>query len=239
MQRSGIRPSAGVAAVLALALSGCGSAKPRPPLGAGHERLPAGTQTLDLVAREDAVGGLQHLPRIELTVPAGWFNYRGWALLKGGRGDSIAVSFWDVDQVYPTPCKWKYESMLDPGRGIGGLASALARQPLRNATMPRSIDLAGFRGKYLEWSVPAGISFDWSAPQKAWFPRCDEGTFQSWTARGWNSDRYQQAPGQVDQLWILDVNGERLLIDASRGPHTTAAERAELAGVVDSIRFVE
>lgn len=57
-------------------------------------------------------------------------------------------------------------------------------------------------------------------------------------ARGWNGDRYQQAPGQSDRLWILDVNGERLLIDASYGPHVTAADRAELAAVVDSIRFL-
>lgn len=34
------------------------------------------------------------------------------------------------------------------------LASALANQPLRNATAPTDIELAGFRGKYLKLSVP-------------------------------------------------------------------------------------
>jgi len=36
---------------------------------------------------------------------------------------------------------------------------------------------------------------------------------ESWTANGWSGDRYQQRPGQVDRIWILDVDGERLVVD--------------------------
>ena len=43
----------------------------------------------------------------------------------------------------------------------------------------------------------------------------------------------------MDRLWILDVDGERLVIDASTLPDATAEDRAELERVVDSIRFLD
>ena len=58
--------------------------------------------------------------------------------------------------------------------------------------------------------------------------------------KSWNDaigDRYQQGPGQVDRLWILDVEGNRLLIDATYMPAATEQDRAELAMVVNSILF--
>ncbi len=112
-------------------------------------------------------------------------------------------------------------------------------QPLRNATAPTDVVLGGFRGKYLEWSVPTDIAFDKAHKDLALFPDCDEKTFQSWTARGWNSDRHQQAPGQVDRIWILDVNGERLVIDASYLPGAKADDRVELDKIIHSIRFLD
>ena len=99
--------------------------------------------------------------------------------------------------------------------------------------------LAGFRGKYLELSVPTDINFDEAREGLALFPHCDEATFQSWTANGWSGDRYQQRPGQVDRIWILDVDGERLVVDAFYLAEATPEDRAELERVVDSIRFLD
>src|SRR5918992_1111073 len=110
------------------------------------------------------------------------------------------------------------EGPLDAGRYRLDLAQALVDVPLRNAAEPSDVTLDGYSGKYLEWSVPADIDFE----------DCDEGFFESWTATGWASDRYQQAPGQVDQLWILDINGSRLVIDAFSMPYATAEEGAEI-----------
>ena len=41
----------------------------------------------------------------------------------------------------------------------------------------------------------------------------------------------------VDRLWILDVDGERLVVDAMYMPTTYASDRAELWQVMESIRF--
>jgi hypothetical protein len=232
---------------LILTLTACGGSKgigarqqpPDPaPLGAGHQKLEAGAHVLDLTARDKRGAAAAKLPRIQITVPEGWFNFDGWAVHKGRKPNTVFVTFWDVDEVYPTPCKWKYKPMVDPGPGVDGLASALAMQPLRNATHPTDIVLAGVRGKYLQWSVPTDITFDEAHPDDALFPNCDEDTFQSWTARGWAGDRYQQKPGQVDRIWIVDIDGERLVVDASYVRETTPSDRAELEQVVDSIRFL-
>jgi hypothetical protein len=205
------------------------SQKATRPLGRGREELNPGTHVIDLVARDQRGTGPAHLPRIVITVPTGWFNFDGWGIGKGQLPFPIAVSFWDVAQVYPTPCKWAGKPMVDPGPDVDGLATALANQPLRNATAPADIELGGFRGKYLELSVPTDIDFD----------SCDEGVFESWTANGWSSDRYQQSPGQVDRIVILNVDGERLVVDAFYLPEATPEDRAELERVVDSIRFLD
>jgi hypothetical protein len=230
----------GIVISVIVMLAGCGGSDPGgsapsretpSPLGSGQEELKAGIQVLDLVARErvGAGPGPAHLPKIELTVPEGWFNFKGISVGKGHVPQPAFVFFWDVAQVYPTPCEWKGKPMVDPGPDVEGLASALAKQPLRGANAPTDVALAGFHGKYLELSVPTDIEF----------ADCDEGHFESWTANGWASDRFQQAPGQVDRLWILDVDGQRLVVDASYLPEATPQDRAELESVVDSIRFLD
>jgi hypothetical protein len=203
---------------------------PGPPLGAGRQKLTAGTHVLDLSKLDQRRTGPSHLPKIEITVPDGWFNYDGWAMSKGRVSRApVFVTFWDVAGVYPTPCKWKGKPLVDPGTSLAGLAAALAKQPSRRATPPVATALGGHRGRYLDFSVPAGVRFD----------QCDEGAFESWTANGWSSDRYEQEPGQVDRVWILAVDGQRLVVDASYLPRASARDRAELEHVVNSVRFLD
>ena len=197
----------------------------RRPLGAGEQPLSAGVHLLDLVSLKQSRPGYRHLPRIAVTLPAGWFNYNGWAVNDGGPLD---LAFWDVDKVYPTPCRWQGKPKIDPGRTVDGLARVLATRPLRHASRPRNTELAGFRGKYLRWSVPRRINFS----------RCGEGYFESWTGRGWATDRWQQRSGQVDRLWVLDVDDRRLVIDANYLPSATQKERVELDRIVHSIKFL-
>jgi probable HAF family extracellular repeat protein len=198
-----------------------------PPLGAGHQALSPGVQVLDLVSRETGPGGPARLPQIELTVPKGWFNYDGWGMNDGGSTPKLIVSFWDVNKVYPTGCHWGSKPMIDPGSTVSGLAQALYKRPLRHASKPRGVTLGGFHGKYLRWSVPTNMNPGY----------CRQGYFESWTAKGWASDRYQQGGGQVDRLWILNVDGQRLVIDAAY-LHATKKQRAELNRIVHSIKFL-
>jgi hypothetical protein len=124
----------------------------------------------------------------------------------------VFLSFWDVDQVYRTPCKWKYEAMVYPGRSVNGLASALFKQPLRKPTPPTDVELDGFHGKYLELSVPMDIAFDEARREEALSRTATRRASRAGRRAAGTTTRYQHAPGQVDRLWILNVNGERLVI---------------------------
>jgi hypothetical protein len=178
-------------------------------------------------------------PSIDITVPSGWSG-GGWLLNRPRTGHDIppiAIQFWDVDRIFGHPCQWQ-GTLRDPGPTVDDLAAALALVPMRAATTPSDVTLDGASGKYLEWSVPADLTVEANSN----FPDCDttgEGMhdFVSWTGLGAASSRYHQAPGQVDYVWILDVDGSRLVIDAFSMPYATEAELAELRTVVQSIRF--
>ena len=65
---------------------------------------------------------------------------------------------------------------------------------------------------------------------------CDGGQYKTWTDTA-GGDRYNQGPGQHDLLDILDVNGQTLVIDRVFWPANTAADRAELQAIFDSIKI--
>lgn len=130
-----------------------------------------------------------------ITVPDGWENLDGWGVIRDEDADPLlGITFWDVDEVYAHPCQWSGPT-IQPGPTVADLAKALAAQPLRDATEPVDVEVDGYRGMQLEWSVPANIDFS----------KCDVNDFRSWTgvAGSWGgSVRYQLAPGQADRLWI-------------------------------------
>jgi hypothetical protein len=55
---------------------------------------------------------------------------------------------------------------------------------------------------------------------------------------GYPSFTVKAMAGQVDRLWVLDVNGQRVVVDATYSPDTTQAERDRLGQVATSLRFL-
>ena len=49
--------------------------------------------------------------------------------------------------------------------------------------------------------------------------------------------RWYQAPGQTDDMWILDIDGVRQLIVASDAPGTPNPVRAQLEAMVASLEI--
>jgi hypothetical protein len=41
----------------------------------------------------------------------------------------------------------------------------------------------------------------------------------------------------LDRVWILDVNGQRLVIDTKESPGQTAQDKAEVQGILDSLHI--
>ncbi len=187
------------------------------------------------------VFGTGSYPRWTVAVPDGWYEVGNSFVVKyphtDKHGPVLGISVWDVGQVFRDPCHWQGQA-VDPGPGVEALVTALAAQPMRNASKPTDVTLAGYQGRYLDWSVPANMkSSTWTD-----FDACDVDSdghrdFNSWLGNG-EGNRYQQVPGQVDRLWVLHVNGQRMVVDATYSPDTPQADRVELGHVVESLRFV-
>lgn len=210
------------------------AATPTPLLASDTTALAPGTRAAHVI-------GTGTYPGYTVVVSTGWFDYLGGDFIirypdTGKPVPVLGFSIWDVGQVFHDPCHWQGQG-FDPGPGVANLVAALVAQKTRNATTPTGVTLAGYAGKYLEWSVPADMK------SSAWgeFDACDvdganNHNFNSWLAYGVGY-RYEEVPGQVDQLWVLDVNGQRLVVDATYAPDTSQSQRAALEQVVDSLRF--
>jgi hypothetical protein len=163
--------------------------------------------------------------QVTLTVPAGWEPFDVGVLRRSSDSPRhMGVLFEFINGVYADPCR-SSQGFVHVGPAVEDLATALASQPRRHGTTPTGVTFDGYAGEYVELTVPAHIDFR----------SCEGGTFDSWLSPG--GSREQQGPGQHDELWILDVDGIRLVMDATFMPGTTAADRAELARVVASVHI--
>ena len=212
--------------------------------GAGDERSSTTSPTPTLASSTDpairsidgSVFGTGDYPSYTVQAFPGWSSPDGHFVIKTS-SEVFGPSVWDVSLVARNPCHWR-GNLVDPGPTVDDLVAALVAQPMRNATTPTDVTLGGYRGQYLEWSVPADMVVTGDAD----FQGCDVEPsnghldFVSWLGDG-EGERYQQVAGQVDRLWILDVGGQRLVIDATYSPDTTEADRDELGRVAESLRF--
>jgi hypothetical protein len=163
-----------------------------------------------------------------ITVPAGWGSLEVIGVTKEGSDESfMAVLFWsfpdDFNEVYTDPCDWS-SSIVEPpvGPTVDDLANALAAQAMRGDAVPTAVTIDGYEGKYLEMSVPTDIDL----------ASCDQGEFRSWLGR------FHQGPGQIDRIYIVDVDGQREVIVANHMPGASEADLAEQQAILESIDIV-
>jgi basic membrane lipoprotein Med (substrate-binding protein (PBP1-ABC) superfamily)/DNA-binding SARP family transcriptional activator len=195
---------------------------PRTPDGALTER----DSILETGIGTSYFAGARDVP-VRFTLPAGW-EVDGIVVGKSDDGWSIGVSFWEVGQIYDDPCQWV---LVDPpvGPTIDDLVAALTNSAGFAATEASDVTIDGYEGQRIDLIVP-----DYNQDE------CRDGRFGLWTEAGQGTggpNRWAQGPGQQLQLWILDVDGTRLVINASSFPNTSAQDRADLDEVLRSIQI--
>jgi hypothetical protein len=171
---------------------------------------------------------------ITFTLPAGWASRFGIPHKDRGGPGEIAFGNWIIANVYADACQWQ-ESALNPvvGPTVDDLASALAAQEDRNATAPTDVTLGGYPAKRVELSIPADLDT----------ATCDGGTLRTWVAPGedpalvTNTENLGMHAGQLNVVYIVDVDGDRLVIDTWHMPGTSAADLAELDAILASMRI--
>lgn len=86
-------------------------------------------------------------------------------------------------------------------------------------------------GKHLILHVPEDID--------ASFSDCDQGKFASYGVNGGEPERTHRPPGQIDELWILDVDGQIAIITAMYLPDTAPSVLDEMRTIAESATFDE
>jgi hypothetical protein len=189
------------------------------PLEPGRYRI----RTLD--------AGFNASRRITIDVPEGYSGEGGWIVYKYGFEDN-AVSVWVVGDGFADACGWRgTESRIS---SADGLAATLVHQKALRPSTPTDVDVTVgsdfgpwfYLRDYVELTTPAPAKLD----------RCDKAEFRVFT-NSTGGPRYLNNPGEHDLLWLLELDGVPLVIDAPLAANASAQDRAELIQMVESIQI--
>jgi hypothetical protein len=207
---------------------------PRPtPAPTGPIALPAGPVTAGtyvahpFVAPNDSIGFRFALPDgWEGGGPAGRSPVGASPTTGYGAPYGMSIGFLTVLSLESDPCNWKDGAAVGAGQTVDDLVTALAANPGYEVTDPADVTLGGFSGKRIDIQVPVDLDL----------ATCDDAQFWVW-AVGDGQTIYAQGPEGRFHLWILDVQGRRVLVMTHDFPGTPADDLAELQAIVDSIQI--
>jgi hypothetical protein len=175
-----------------------------------------------------ALGVSTHV--VVVHAPEGYHKGGEWVLVTSE--PFHAMGFWTAERVPPDPCGSKghdkFDAAVDPGPSVGDLAKALVAQKGAATSEPVPVTINGHQGLYLTYQVAKGIDV----------MKCEERAFDIfWT--GPDGPLWLGASRERAAIWILDVDGERLVLAWVAEPGVTRAQMREMTRMVESARFVE
>ena len=192
----------------------------------------APTPTIDgRLPGSGAIAAGSYVVDAPFTVPFGFDIGPGWEMWTGSdHSDAIAIfehspdppaghgiGFLRVANLYADPCDVS-AGYANPqvGPTVDDLATALAAQPGTDATDPVAVTIDGHEGTYLEY-LNTGEA-------------C--GTLTRWPSTA--GDRLA-LNNERDHVWILDVDGDRLVIDVFSFSGTSQEDIDEMHEIVEGI----
>jgi hypothetical protein len=160
-------------------------------------------------------------------VPDGWVGFESVGVLpetgsEGPTGMGFGLAL--IERLYSNPCNAEFTTGfnvgdVEPGPTVDDLAAAFQDVTAYEASAPVEVELGGYAGKRVDLQFPAEFE-------------CAVDSF-----RPWEGSIYAQGPGDRWHLWILNVEGVRVVVLARDFAATPAADRAELQTIVDSLRI--
>lgn len=179
--------------------------------------------TAEQAGSRTVTGSIGHgAAAITFTAPDGFTNI-GWGLVKGDPAFGILAM--EVRNTYTDSCP---SAALDPpvGPTVDDLASAWTDLPAFDATAPTNITIDGFDGKQVEFTVP-----DYDEAE------CPYGDLMLLQDNSGQDGYWAQGPNQHHKLWILDVDGTRLVIAGFWYPDTSDQDRSDIDEILSTIQI--
>jgi hypothetical protein len=166
---------------------------------------------------------------VVIHAPAGYQKLGGWTFVTGA--PFHAVGFVTAERVPRDPCGSeghdKFEAAVDPGPSVRDLAEALVAQKGAATSEPVPVTVGGHPGLYLTYQVAKGIDV----------LKCQARAFDIFSTGpgAW----YLESSRERAAIWILDVDGQRLVLAWVAVPGVTHGAMREMTRMVESARFVE
>lgn len=190
-------------------------------------------------ASDGSFGRSDSVMTLTVTLPSsGWTFDDTWNLLgRASPPDAPFIAFWAFPEeefyVPEDPCRGDSTRPDAPATTVDEIAAALAAQAYRNASEPVDVTIGGYVGKSLVLRAPEGVDAS----------ECETGSVLTYFT-GMNTDlepdgffRNTQRVDEVSELWILDVDGTVVIIDAVSSPGDPAQLVEETRTVVESTTF--
>lgn len=187
---------------------------PMPRLS-GQESLAAGRYRVDPI-----------LPMVvTVDVPEGWGAGGPWVVF-GPKGndapEGMAIRFYQVPSLFVNPLSPEDGLLPEVGPGVEDLVNAMLDHPDWPTTGPEDITIDGYSGQVVHLILPDGTS---DATPFYLFGDASGGQVYGWAA------------GQLFDIYVVDVDGERLVIDAFHYAGTSESDLAAQQAVLDSIQL--
>ncbi len=192
----------------------------------------------------DSVNGTK-TPRIFVTLGTGWTD------ISNAEGDIWQdrigyLWFSRIGKVFSDACHPSDGYYPGPVATVDGVVAALREQQggWADVTAPADISIDGYAGKAFQRTAPADMS---ACSTRFGRTRTSTGPvtfpdFRSWPqpdgfeARPGGSLPYE--PGQIETLWVLDLDGTIIVISTELWPGPSAVAHADFAAAeLDSIRI--
>ena len=166
------------------------------------------------------------------TVPAGWsINGDGFIVKHDEEAGELSLAAWDITHVFGHACTrpdGDAADLIEVGPTVDELANALAGQDERQTSGPSDAALGGSAARLVAFT----------APTDAEMAACGGDFMRIWAGTGGDlSGGWRSVEGQTDRVYVLDVGGDRVVINTWQFTDTTEADLAELETILASIRF--
>lgn len=165
---------------------------------------------------------------VTVAVPSGWSAGGDWVVI-GPRGNDLpvgmAIRFYTIPNLAADPLSHSAGNLDPPvGPTVDDLVQAIVAHPAWTATEPTDITIDGHAGQLVTIMIPLDAELP---ADDTFYLYADPTGGGIW---GW-------APGQTFDWHIVDVDGERLIIDSFHYPDTSEEDLEAQRAVVDSIEF--
>ncbi len=197
---------------------------------AGYRLLGPTSRVLEPGRWAVTAAGSRDVPLAVLDLPEGLNGGAEYVWSQGvaPENDGWIFGYWSVGgAVYLDPCTRKGTFDTQQFKFPDIWVEALAAQQRTTTSPPVPVTLDGYHGIYVELTAPKNL--DYGTCQE------DRLTIFETTTKG--DHHWIATPGVVDRYWILDVEGERIVLTGAVTPQTTDSQFEQLTEIVESVQF--